>query len=82
MLVISGVEKVHFSTCIDAVCPFENKYKKTIEKKCPDVDIIMGTHGDDTKEFKEEVDVFKGMIKNSLSRPKATMETLYREAHK
>ena len=33
------------------------------EKKCPKVEIIMGTHGSDTRELKEQINAFKAMIK-------------------
>ncbi len=51
------------------------------EKKCPKVEIIMGTHGSDTREFKEQINAFKAIIKSGLSCQKPTMGSLYKEAH-
>lgn len=39
-----GVDAIHFSYCITALCPFREKYKKALEEVFPDVKIIMGTH--------------------------------------
>ncbi|MBI5056659.1 MAG: CGGC domain-containing protein [Nitrospirae bacterium] len=38
------VDAIHFTFCMKALCPFQEKYKKTIEEAFPDIKIIIGTH--------------------------------------
>ena len=39
-----GVEVIHFSYCIDALCPFKAKYQTIIKENLHDVEILIGTH--------------------------------------
>ena len=39
-----GVEVIHFSYCIDALCPFKAKYQAIIKEHFPDIEIVIGTH--------------------------------------
>ncbi len=39
-----GVDSIHFSYCIKALCPFKNKYKTALEQEFPRVEIVIGTH--------------------------------------
>lgn len=43
-LVEFKVNAIHFSYCMDALCPFKNKYKSLLEDKFPDIEIVIGTH--------------------------------------
>ncbi len=43
-LVELGMDSLHMSSCMMALCPFKNKYKGIIEKNYPGVKIIEGTH--------------------------------------
>jgi len=38
------VEVIHFSYCIDALCPFKSKYEALIKENFPEVEIVIGTH--------------------------------------
>ncbi|MDA8388744.1 MAG: CGGC domain-containing protein [Nitrospiraceae bacterium] len=39
-----GVDAIHFSFCMKALCPFKEKYKTALEEACPDIRIVQGTH--------------------------------------
>jgi len=55
-LAIYGLDALHFSYCITALCPFIKKYEKVIQEKYPELIIVHGTHRPkDKKEFREEV---------------------------
>ena len=43
-LVDLGVDAIHLSTCMLALCPFKNKYKGIIEKAFPGIPVVEGTH--------------------------------------
>ena len=62
-LTVLGVEAVHLSACIMALCPFKNKYAKLLEEQFPEIEIIKGTH--DAPEGEEEK--FVGWAKQMLS---------------
>lgn len=39
-----NIDAIHFSYCIDALCPYKNKYRELLEKSFPDIKVIIGTH--------------------------------------
>ena len=39
-----GVDTIHFSYCMKALCPFTGKYKKALEEAFPEIKIVVGTH--------------------------------------
>jgi predicted metal-binding protein len=39
-----GLDALHLSFCMTALCPFIGKYQKAINKAYPDLDIVPGTH--------------------------------------
>lgn len=39
-----GVDTIHFTYCIKALCPFKEKYKVALEEAFPNVRIVIGTH--------------------------------------
>lgn len=39
-----GVDAIHFTYCIRALCPFKEKFRKSLEKTFPDIKIVIGTH--------------------------------------
>ncbi len=43
-LVEFGVEIIHFSFCIDVLCPFKAKSESVIKERYPDIEIVIGTH--------------------------------------
>ena len=59
-LVDYGIDALHFSYCMTALCPFLKKYEKTILKTYSDLTIVHGTHrpGDKT--------VFRKKVKELL----------------
>ncbi|MBF0547577.1 MAG: CGGC domain-containing protein [Candidatus Riflebacteria bacterium] len=59
-----GVEVIHFSSCMVAVCPYVQKFKSLIEQNFPSVKVVLGTHGN--MENKESLDFFRAGLKNIL----------------
>ena len=39
-----GVKHIHFSNCMEELCPFINKYKQAIARAWPEVTMVAGTH--------------------------------------
>ena len=39
-----GVDVIHFTYCMKALCPFIGKYKKALEEAFPEIKIVVGTH--------------------------------------
>ena len=39
-----GVDVIHFTYCMKALCPFTGKYKNALEEAFPDIKIVVGTH--------------------------------------
>jgi len=39
-----NVDAIHFSSCLIDFCPFREKYRKMINEKYPDIDVVLGTH--------------------------------------
>lgn len=39
-----GVDAIHLSGCMMALCPFKNKYIKLLGENFPEIEIIQGTH--------------------------------------
>ncbi len=63
-----GVDSIHFSYCIKALCPFKEKYQKTLKDSFPDIKVVLGTH-----EEHSTPDVFKKKVKNLFCQPRRTM---------
>lgn len=51
------IQAIHFTYCMDVLCPFKNKYKELLEKEFPEIEIIIGTHEAHitNEEFREKV---------------------------
>jgi predicted metal-binding protein len=66
-----GVEVIHFSYCIKALCPFKEKYKAALEHAFPNIGFVVGTHEDHitTEEFRKRV-------KKLFCQPRKTMVDL------
>lgn len=45
------IDVLHFTYCIDVLCPFKGKYKALLEENFPNIEIIVGTH----EQFREAV---------------------------
>lgn len=39
-----GVDTIHFTYCMKALCPFVEKYKAALKQAFPAIRIVMGTH--------------------------------------
>ena len=77
-LTFLGIDALHLSSCMLALCPFKKKYQKVIEKNFPELEIVHGTHGA-TPETEE---MFLEGVKRMLTQPQMTMADLAREAEK
>jgi predicted metal-binding protein len=63
-----GVDGIHFSYCIKALCPFKEKYKAALEEAFPNIKIVIGTH-----EEHVTPEQFRGSVKNLFCQPRKTM---------
>ena len=63
-----GVDTIHFTYCIKALCPFKEKYKKALENRFPEIKVVLGTHEERVTpvEFRERVN-------NLFSQPRKPM---------
>lgn len=64
-LAVFKPDAIHLSTCMVALCPFIKKYKSVLEERFPEIDIVIGTHGD---EMNEELQDFVDAMKEMMSR--------------
>lgn len=60
-LVRAGAEVIHFSSCMNNICPFKNKYKSTIDAHFPQVKVEFGTHAELISDV-TQLPSFAGMI--------------------
>ena len=79
-----GLDALHFSFCMTALCPFVGQYQKAINRAYPDLHIVLGTHKPtDKKTFQRAVrellcqtikkpQTMNDMIKGTLEFPKNT----------
>lgn len=65
------VDVIHFSYCIDALCPYKAKYKKLLEENFPSIKIIIGTH-----EAHVTQEQFREDVRGLFCQPKRTMVDL------
>jgi predicted metal-binding protein len=63
-----GVDVIHFSYCMKALCPFKENYKAAIEQAFPNVRIVIGTHEDHITP-----DEFRSRVKKLFCLPRKTM---------
>ncbi|HTZ18907.1 MAG TPA: CGGC domain-containing protein [Dissulfurispiraceae bacterium] len=63
-----GVDTIHFTYCMKALCPFKDKYKAALEGAFPDVRIVIGTH-----EEHVTPEEYRKRIKKVFCRPRITM---------
>ena len=66
-----GVDAIHFSYCVKALCPFKEKYKAALEQAFPNIRIVIGTHEDHVTP--EE---FRRRVKKLFCQPRKTMVDL------
>jgi predicted metal-binding protein len=63
-----NVDAIHFSFCVDALCPFKSKFRSLLEEHFPDIQIVMGTHGS-----KAAHDQYRKKINELFCQPRKTM---------
>ena len=63
-----GVDMIHFSYCLKALCPFKETYKVAIEQTFPKVEIVIVTH-----EEHVTPDDFRRRVKRLFCQPRKTM---------
>ncbi len=63
-----GVDTIHFTYCMKALCPFKEKYKIALEEAFPKIRIVLGTH-----EEKVSPEEYRGRVKKLFCQPRKTM---------
>ena len=63
-----GVDTIHFSYCIKALCPFKDKYKEALEQSFPTIKVVLGTH-----EEHITPEEFRRRVKKLFRQPRKTM---------
>ncbi len=63
-----GVDAIHFTYCMKALCPFKDKYKTALEEAFPKVRVVIGTH-----EEHVTPDEFRRRVKKLFCQPRRTM---------
>ncbi|MFI5293979.1 MAG: CGGC domain-containing protein [Thermodesulfovibrionales bacterium] len=63
-----GVDTIHFSYCVKALCPFKEKYNGALEQSFPKIRIIIGTH-----EEHITPEEFRRRVKKLFRQPRKTM---------
>ena len=63
-----GVDTIHFSYCVKALCPFKEKYKDALEKAFPDIRVGVGTH-----EEHVTPEEFRRRVQKLFRQPRLTM---------
>ncbi len=63
-----GVDTIHFTYCMKALCPFKDKYKTALEEAFPKVRVVIGTH-----EEHVTPDEFRRRVKKLFCQPRKTM---------
>lgn len=62
------IDAIHFAYCIDALCPFKNKYKALLEEHFQSIEIVIGTH-----EAHITHEQFRGEVKELFCQQKRSM---------
>lgn len=63
-----GVDVIHFSYCIKALCPFKEKYRSALEEAFPAIKVVMGTH-----EEHVTPEEYRSRVKKLFCQPRNTM---------
>jgi predicted metal-binding protein len=63
-----GVDAIHFTYCMKALCPFKEKYKSALEEAFPDIRIVIGTH-----EEHLTPEEYRRRVKQLFCQPRKTM---------
>ncbi len=65
-----GVDAIHLSACMLALCPFKNKYLKILRERFPGIEFVEGTHRGPPGVTPE---MFIETMKRMLTQPRQTM---------
>jgi predicted metal-binding protein len=63
-----GVDAIHFTYCMKALCPFKEKYKAALEQVFTNVKIVIGTH-----EEHIAPEEYRRRVKRLFCQPRKTM---------
>lgn len=63
-----GVDTIHFTYCMKALCPFKEKYKTALEEAFPSVKVVIGTH-----EEHLAPEEYRKRVKKLFCQPRKTM---------
>lgn len=63
-----GVDTIHFSYCLKALCPFKEKYKAALAEAFPEIRIVIGTH-----EEHATPEEFRRRVRSLFRQPRLTM---------
>ncbi|HAM50906.1 MAG TPA: CGGC domain-containing protein [Nitrospiraceae bacterium] len=63
-----GVDVIHFTYCMKALCPFNEKYKVALEEAFPKIKIVIGTH-----EEHVTPEEYRRRVKKLFCHPRKTM---------
>jgi predicted metal-binding protein len=62
------IDAIHFSYCVDALCPFKGKFESLIKEQFPEVEVVIGTH-----EIPITDEQFRGLVKSLFNQQEYTM---------
>lgn len=62
------VDVIHFSYCLQVLCPFKKQYQHALEEAFPHIKIVIGTH-----EAHMPPEEFRQKVKNLFCQPAKTM---------
>lgn len=65
------VDTIHFTYCMKALCPFNEKYKLALEEAFPNIKIVIGTH-----EEHVTPEEYRVRVKRLFCQPRKTMVDL------
>lgn len=63
-----GVDAIHFTYCVKALCPFKEKYRKSLAEAFPGIKIVAGTH-----ESRLTPEQFREKIRTLFNQDRKTM---------
>lgn len=63
-----NLDAIHFTYCIEALCPFKKKYYSLLKEHFPDIEIVIGTHEPETTH-----EQFRREVKDVLCQPRESM---------
>lgn len=78
-LTVRGVDAIHLSSCMIALCPFKNKYVTMLRREFPDIEIIEGTHSTPDDGTAQQ---FQNQVRSLLTTPKRYIPEAAMEAMK